>query len=161
MAEAIDQLIDRFSSNLLASGVPIRREDNLSRLHKFEARLNKRLPPSFVSLLSRYSFPSFDAGGISLFGWDSTDTEFSDVVPPAKGSLSELLLPAGYLQIGRPQTGSFDAVCFELCVQRQDREYCLVLADHEEILSNLCVRIRSGLWLSFRHFVEHQLSMKK
>ena len=71
-------------------------------------------------------------------------TELLEVATSRKGSLSELLLPAGYFQIGRPDTGSFDAICFVMNTQAQNREYRIVLADHEEILSNLRVRTRSS-----------------
>ena len=81
-------------------------------------------------------------------------TELLEVASPQKGSLSELLLPAGYFQIGRPDTGSFDAVCFDMNTQKQNREYRIVLADHEEILCTSKVKIRSELWASFRKFLE-------
>jgi hypothetical protein len=111
MATATDQLIDHFASKLNSLSVQIRPEDNLLRLQALEEKLPKRLPQSFTTLLSRYSFPSFDLGGITFLGWGPDHTEFSEVAPPPKGSLSELLLPAGYIQIGRPDTGDFDAVC--------------------------------------------------
>src|SRR5712671_8231160 len=128
MASATDQLIDRLASKLSTMGVPIRREDNASRLRNLEEKLPKRLPLSFTSLLSRYSFPSFDIGGISFFGWEVVHTEFAGIAPPAKGSLSELLLPSGYIQLGRPDTGDFDAVCFDLNTPKQNREYRIVQA---------------------------------
>jgi hypothetical protein len=153
MSDQTEMLVDAFTLKLKARGVAIRCEDNASRLQALEACLPKRLPPSFESLLSRYSFPAFDASGISFFGWGPGEAELLEVVPPQKGSLSELLLPAGYFQIGRPDTGSFDAVCFDMNAQAQNREYRIVLADHEEILSNLRVRIRSEVWPSFQGFL--------
>lgn len=141
-------------------GLPIRREDNTSRLQELEAKLPKRLLLSFTSLLSRYSFPSFDIGGISFFGWEVAHTEFSERAP-AKGSLSELLLPSGYIQVGRPDTGNFDAVCFDLNTPKQNGEYRMVQANHEEILCNSRVKIRRELWPSFRKLAEHQLSLKQ
>src|SRR6266481_1985797 len=123
-------LVDTFASKLEVQGVAIRREDNASLLEDFDARLTKRLPQSFESLLSRYSFPSFNASGISFFGWGPESTELLAVVSPLKGSLSELLLPAGYFQIGRPDTGSFDAICFDMKTHKQNRQYRIVLADH-------------------------------
>ncbi len=154
MATATDQLIDQFAAKLNSLGVQIRPEDNLLRLQALEEKLPKRLPQSFTTLLSRYSFPPFDLGGITFFGWGLDHTEFSEVAPPAKGSLSELLLPAGYIQIGRPDTGDFDAVCFELSAN-QNREYRIVQADHEQILCNSRVAIRRELWPSFRRLVEY------
>jgi hypothetical protein len=149
-----DELADAVASELKAKGAIVQPEDNLSRLHDLEAKLPKRLPPSFESFLSRYSFQSFDASGISFFAWGPGSTELLEVASPQKRSLSELLLPAGYFQIGRPDTGSFDAVCFDMNTQKQNREYRIVLADHEEILCNSKVKIRSELWASFRKFLE-------
>jgi hypothetical protein len=154
MTDKTDTLVDAFASKLKAQGLAIRREDNASRLGDLETRLPKRLPPSFESFLSRYSFPSFDASGISFFGWGPAPTELLEAPSPQKDALSGLLRPAGYFQFGRPDTGSFDAVCFDMNTQKQNREYRIVLADHEEILCNLRVKICSELWPSFRKFVE-------
>jgi hypothetical protein len=67
-----------------------------------------------------------EVGGISLFGWESASGEFFEIASAAKGSLSELLLPSEYIQIGRSETGDFDAVCFDLNVQQQNRAYRIV-----------------------------------
>jgi SMI1/KNR4 family protein SUKH-1 len=155
MASATDQLIDSFASKLKKSGVPVRPEENSARLSQLEARLPNRLPQSFESLLSRYSFPSFEACGISFFSWESGSSEFFEVASAAKGSLSELLLPSGYIQIGRPGSGDFDAVCFDLNDHQQNREYPIVRVSHEEILCNSRIKILQKLWHSFRNFIEH------
>jgi hypothetical protein len=159
MSESIEVLVDAFASRLEAQEVAIRREDNASRLQELEANLSRRLPPSFESLLSRYSFPLFDASGISFFGWGSEWTELFEAALPRSGSLAELLLPAGYFQIGRPDTGSFDAICFDLKTQKQNREYRIVVADHEEILRNTRVKIRDEVYPSFRKLLEIQPSV--
>lgn len=161
MPSPTDRLIDSFASKLELLGCPIKRADNAARLAKLEARLPKRLPQSFDSLLSRYSFPPFDACGISFFGWGSNSSELFEVAATAKGSLPEVLLPSRYVQIGRPDTGDFDAVCFDLKVHEQNREYRIVRADHEEILCNFRVKIRTALWASFRIFVQHHLSLER
>jgi hypothetical protein len=75
-------------------------------------------------------------------------------LPPNEGSLSELLLPAGYVQIGRPDTGNFDAICFDLNAAKQNRECRIVRADHEEILCNFRVTITGELWPSFTNLLE-------
>ena len=92
--------------------------------------------------------------GLSFFAWAPTSAELFEVAPPQKGSLSELLLPAGYFQIGRPDSGSFDTICFDLNTPKQNREYRIVLADHEAVLSRSKVKIHSELWPSFRNFLE-------
>lgn len=152
---ATDKLIETFASKLRSLGVPIRKEDNETRLDLLAAKLPKRLPQSFAALLSRYSFPSFDVAGISLFEWESASNPYIDEASAAEGSLSELLIPAGYVQIGRPDTGSFDAVCFDL---NQNRECRIVKVDHEQILCNWRVRVSGVLWPSFIKLVEGVLS---
>ena len=154
MPHSTDRLIDTFAAKLESQGVHIERASNIALLEKLEVGLPKRLPQSFESLLLRYSFPSFDAGGITFFSWQSETSEIFHVLPPNEGTLSEVLLPSGYIQIGRPDTGDFDAVCFDLNPAKQNREYRIVRADHEEILCNSRVRIVEELWSSFSSLAE-------
>jgi hypothetical protein len=158
MSANTDQLIDYFAAMVKGRGVPIRAEDNASRLRAFEEKLPKRIPQSFESFLSRYSFPTFDVLGIALFAWDSDSSPYILEASAPKNSLSELLIPAGYVQIGRPATGDFDAICFDLNHHAQNREYGVVQVDHEDILSNLKLRVTGELWPSFVKLVESALS---
>ena len=155
MSNATDQLVDSFVTKLKASGVVIRPEDNIARLDELEAQLLKRLPQSFAAFLSRYSFSTFDICGISFLDWDSTSNGY---LGATKGALAELLLPAGYVQIGRPDTGDFDPVCFDLNAPRQNREYEIVRIYHEEILCNWRVKVRGKLWPSFPKLIQHVTS---
>jgi len=154
MSDTTDQLIDTLAKRAKASGVSIIPEVNTRRLEELEAKLPMRLPQSFRSLLSRYSFPRFDAGGITFFAWSEKIDEYTAEAMAAEGSLSELLLPAGFVQIGRPDTGIFDAVCFDLNDRKQNPECRVVLIDHEEILCNWRVKVMRELWQSFRRLAE-------
>ena len=153
-----EKLIQSFAAMLKQQGVPIRNEENASRMALLEEKLAKRLPQSFAFFLSRYSFPTFDVMGISLFGWDSDCNPYIEEASAAKGSLSELLLPADYVQIGRPDTGNFDAICFDFNEQSQNREYRIVRIDHEDILCNWKIRVSGELWGSFVSLVVAALS---
>jgi len=155
-----DELITSFVTKLRAAGVPIRADDNSGMLDELEQQLPKRLPQSMEYLLSHYSFPSFDVDGISLFAWmpDSESNGFFGAALAKKGTLSELLLPAGYVQIGRPATGDFDAICVDLNGKAQNRENRIVRADHEQILCNWRVKITCELWPSFRRLVASVLA---
>ena len=146
------KLIDTFVAKVRAATVPIRPQENAWIFQRLEERLPKRLPQSLEHLLSRYSFPKSDFCGVTLFGWSPglEPNEYFDAATKLKNSLSELLLPAGYFQIGRPDTGSFDAVCLDMRMNAQNREYPTVLADHEDILYNNRVKISRALWPSFR-----------
>lgn len=153
-----DDLVDAFAAKIKAFGVPILPEDNILRFALFESKLPKRLPASFASFLSRHRFPSFDVLGISFFGWESDSSSYIVEASAPKGSLSELLLPNGYVQVGQLDTGSFDAVCFDLNQKSQNRECQIVQIDHEDILSNWEVRVSAKLWPSFVKFMESTIS---
>jgi hypothetical protein len=155
----VDQLIDSFAAMVKGRGVPIRPEDNGSRLRRLEEKLPKPMPQSFESFLSRHSFPAFDVLGITLFEWDSDSNKYIVEASVPKDSLSELLFPAGYVQIGRPDGGGFDAICFDLNRKAQNREYRVVQVDHEDILCNRKVRVTGELWPSFVKLVESALSV--
>jgi hypothetical protein len=158
MSTATEKRIESFAAMVKDHGVPIRKEDNKLRFGLFERKLTKRLPQSFASLLSRYSFPAFDVLGITLFGWDSDSNPYIEEASAAKGSLSELLIPAGFVQIGRTGAGGFDAICFDWNEPAQNREYRIVQVDHEDILCNWKVRVSGELWPSFIKLVDGALS---
>lgn len=149
-----DKLVEAFVAKLSSCGLPIQLADNTAQLAQFDESLPKRLPPSFASLLSRYSFPAFDVLGLSFFGWKPDSNAFVEQLSMPKGSLAELLLPNNYVQIARPDSGDFDAVCFDLNQKRQNREYPIVRIDHEEILCNWRVRVTAELWPSFIRLME-------
>jgi hypothetical protein len=154
----INELIDALAVMLGRHNVPIKGSDNLLRLGNLESKLPRRLLQSFESLLSRYSFPAFDLLGISFFEWDADTNRYIAEASAGKSSLSELLIPAGYVQIGRPDTGNFDAICFDLNLMSNNREYRIVQIDHEDILCNWKVRVSGERWPSFLNLVEHSLA---
>lgn len=153
----INESIDALAVMLRKHGVRIGEADNGLRLSKLREKLPRRLPQSFESLLSRYSFPAFDLLGISFFEWDTDANPYTAEASAKKGSLSELLIPAGYVQIGRPDTGDFDAICFDLNQSSNNREYRIVQIDHEEILCNWKILVSGERWPSFLKLVEQSL----
>jgi hypothetical protein len=152
----IDRTIDKFAAALAVSGITVCGIDAAPWVTAIEATLPKGLPRSYQSLLRRYSFLAFDLGGVTLFGntGEDDDSELAAHVAPRKGSLQEVLLPAGYIQIGRPDTGNFDAICFDTNVKANNREYPVVRFDHEEILCNWRVKVVGQVWPSFFAMVE-------
>jgi len=158
MTSSTDKLIDSFAAMLREHSVPIQGAENTSRLRRFEEKLPKRLPQSFQSFLSRYSFPEFDVLGITLFAWDSDLNPYIEEASAAKDSLSEFLLPAGFVQVGRTDAGGFDAICFDFNDPAQNREYRIVQVDHEDILCNSKVRVVATPWPSFIGLVQNTLS---
>jgi len=93
-----------------------------------------------------------------LFAWDSDSNPYIEEASAPKNSLSEFLIPAGFVQIGGTDLGGFDAICFDWSKPVQNREYSVVQVDHEDILCNSKVRVVSELWPSFIKLVQETLS---
>ena len=127
--------------------------DNTDRVETLESKMRLRFPCSYRQFLAHYEFDAFTWGGIDFFGntgsgdFDLSQRLFSD---PA---LSPFLLQQRFIQIGQPDTGHYDPVCFDLN-QRRGGEAPLVLLDHEAILSRNSLRISRQIAASFPLFIE-------
>jgi hypothetical protein len=111
-------------------------------LAAFEQSLPFRLPPSYRSLLLRYRFTAIAAGTVNLFG--NVDGYSNDDVVIASGRdplLSSVTQSNGFVQIGRPASGSYDPICFDLRSRSKSGEAGIVRLDHEEILINDSIRV--------------------
>ena len=120
-----------------------------------ESRLTFRLPPTFRSLISRYSFPPFEIGPIKFLsvGAEETHTEFRFAVF-ADRFMSPFLFKSGFLQFARPAGGSYDPVCFDFRASARKSEPAVVCIDHEEILCNERIRVTESLSPSFYLLIE-------
>jgi hypothetical protein len=155
----IDRTIDQFAVTLLEKGVEIHGVHAAPWVADIEAALPMGLPRSYQSLIRRYSFPALDLNCVTLFGntGERLDSELAAHVRPDRGTLQEVLLPAGYIQIGRPDTGDFDAICFDTNAKVGNREYPVVRIDHEQILCNGRVKVVEQVWPSFLRMAEQIL----
>lgn len=111
-------------------------------LASFEQGLPFRLPPSYRSLLLRYRFPALVAGTVNLFGnLDGKSYDDFVVASIRDPVLSSVTRANGFIQIGRPASGNYDPVCFDLRFRSKIGEAGIVRLDHEEILINdsICV----------------------
>jgi hypothetical protein len=102
---------------------------------ELERRFKRGLPPLYRSLLLRFSFASREVGEVELFGnlgW--TDEHDITVAPFSDPLLSTWLIDRGYIQFGRPATGSYDPVCFDYSVKVRGSEPTIVSLSHEDVL---------------------------
>lgn len=148
-----EAIVDRFVVALRQDGVHVESILSAPWFSTFEACLPRRFPASYTSFLSRYRFPAFDRGGIRLFGslGDGSEEDLG-VATLRDPHLSKAALSAGLLQIGRPETGGYDPVCLDSREMKNQREYPLVLLDHEALLQFqrvVVVREIDGSFLSF------------
>ena len=116
------------------------RTDNRERIQLLQDRLGRPFPPSFLDLVSRFSFPAFEHGPLLFFAnhseetfWDLSKRLFWDP------TMSPALLSAGFIQIGNPYFYNYDPVCFDCNLGATEPR--LVQLDHEAILCNseICI----------------------
>jgi hypothetical protein len=133
--------------------------DNSASIAALEIAAGLRFPPLFRSLLTSYLFEPFALGGVEFFG-NASAGEAGDIsVEPFKDSvLSPALLQAGLLQVGRPEGGSYDPVCFNLGSKAREPE--LVLVNHESILSFGKLKIAGVIAPSFPALLAAMLANK-
>jgi hypothetical protein len=149
----VDVAIDRFVERLSREGSHFTPLASAPWIDSFEDRLPAKLPRSFSSLVRRYSFPSFQFAGVSFF----TNLGTTDKEDLANAVFLDRHLEAavtnGFVQIGRPETGSYDLVCFNTR-ERRAGECPLVVLDHEELLEHDKVRVTNTVGRSFLELVK-------
>ena len=149
----VHEIIDSFVARVDPPGDLFRRIESAPWVEALESKLPKRFPASFRSLVTRYTFPSFDAGGLSFFsntGMDSSEelsvAIFNDRI------IAMATLKAGYIQFARPESGSYDPVCFDARRAVSNREFPIVQLDHEEILCRDRINVSERVADSFYQF---------
>jgi hypothetical protein len=119
-------------------------------LAPFEQNLPFRLPPAYRSLVLRYRFPAFQAGTVCFFG-NLDGQSYDDLVVASIRDpvLSAIARANGFIQIGRPESGSYDPICFDMRHRMKNGEAEVVRLDHEEILVNGSIRVVEKVAASF------------
>ena len=102
-------------------------------LGKLEESFGHTLPATFRELVAHFHFPEFDVSGVTVFS-NLNDGSHSDitVAPFADEGILSWLKSHRFVQFGRPDTGSYDPVCFDLSERK--RNPVVVVLDHEDIL---------------------------
>lgn len=119
-------------------------------LAPFEQSLPFRLPPAYRSLLLRYRFSAFVAGTVYLFGnLDGQSDDDLVVASIRDAALSAVVRANGFVQIGRPKSGGYDPICFDLRRRTKSGEAGLVRLDHEAILGRSSIRVVEAVAASF------------
>ncbi|MBX7172499.1 MAG: SMI1/KNR4 family protein [Pyrinomonadaceae bacterium] len=144
----VHEIIDKFVENINSHETNFQRTAKSDWIDEFETNLPKRLPVSFHSLISRYSFNSFDYNGLLFFANNNSDENLSIVVFKDR-FISELTLQDGFIQFARPDDGSYDPICFDTNISRSRREFPIVRIDHESILCRNKVQILETVSDSF------------
>ena len=149
----IHEIIDRFVASVIDSEANFCRIENALWINNLEKKLPKRLPVSFHSLISRYSFARFECGELSFFAnlGNGSNEDLSIAIFKDR-FISRVTLQAGFIQFARPADGSYDPICFNTNIPRNRREFPIVRLDHETILCQDKIRITEEISDSFLKF---------
>jgi hypothetical protein len=127
------------------------------RVPLLEARLPGPFPRSFRSLVGRYLFMPLDVGGITLFANTDQDLHCDLRVAIFRDrAIFEHLSRHGLVQFARPDTGDYNAICFDLGRRRADKECAVVEVDHESILIDGKVRVVREVAPSFLDLIRQR-----
>ena len=149
----IHSTIDEFVACVDPAGDIFRRIEGGLWVEALEAKLPKRFPVSFRSLITRYAFQPFEAAGISFFANTGEDSDEELAVTMFRDrNISEVTMKAGYLQFARPEDGSYDPICFDASRKVSNREFPIVRLDHEEILCRDRIVVSKPVADSFYRF---------
>ena len=153
-----DALIVAFVEALRTRGAAVSSGDNAGLLERLELELDVRLPDSYRSLVARFDYGSINVGGITLYGTTPSD-DYEAVHDAAVNDrvLYDVVRAAGFVPIGRPETGSYDPVCFDTRRAVAHHEYPIVRLDHEQALCHSRVKITGPLAGSLRELVTRYL----
>lgn len=150
----IDAETDAFVRRQVAAGCEFTPISDAPWIAPFEAKLPARLPPSFRSLILRYRFDPFQVSGIHFFGNRGSSHPDDLVIASLKDPvLVQVCQRHGVIQIGRPDTGSYDPVCFDMRRRAKDGEAPIVCLDHEEILMHERIRVVRECATSFEEVI--------
>ena len=91
-------------------------------------------PRLFAELVERHAFVAFDVGRVRVCG-NVRGEENSLEELLADKAMTQALCGAGFLPFGRPASGAYDRVCFDMRGREHAADAPDVLMDHEAILS--------------------------
>jgi len=153
-----EAIIDRFVVKQQASGIAIMAIGSAPWIDALVAQFPRGLPVSFEALVKRYSFPVLEIEDIELFS-NLGDLSYDDISTAIfrDKAIYETTTKAGLIQFARLRDGSYDPICFDARTTKNNREYPIVRLDHEELLCNDRIKIKSKIADSFYKLLEDYL----
>ena len=150
----IHDSIDEFVKVADPAAIIFRRIDCAPWIESLGKLLPKRFPVSYSSLITRYAFPAFDAGDIHFFA-NSGDQSLDElsVAIFQDPNIAQMTHANCFIQFARPESGSFDPICFDARRSANNREYPIVRLDHEDILCRNKIGRITNIAGSFYRFI--------
>ncbi len=129
----IDSRVDEIVRSLQISGAPISCSPNETLVERLEGACGFRIPKTFASLISRYSFPLLEFEGSELFGNNGQEEYDLATTPYRDKNLSGWLIRNNLFHIGFPHIGDYDPICLDL-FSSPSADASVVKLNHEDIL---------------------------
>lgn len=130
LLDEVPESLREAPSDGISTNWRIARADHAAAVRVLQDKIKKRLPPSFEYFISNYSFPAFEYGPL-IFVPNARQESPLELEERIFGDshMSPALLNAGFIQIGKPCSGSYDPVYFD--TNRSRHEHPIVQLDHE------------------------------
>ena len=129
---------------------PLLVETDTSELNPLYQRIEGTFPLLYESLLLSYRWLEVDLKLLRLFA-NPPDHDFAELSETifADRALAEVLIPAGYVPIGRSSI-NYDPMCFDLNARSPAGDCPVIQFAHETILCDLRIGEQWQRWDSFR-----------
>jgi hypothetical protein len=150
-----DSIVDKFVGTLSQEGINIGQSKNINWIDNFISIFPAKYAPSFMSLITRYTFDEFTADKITFYanGGNSEPHGLRNAI--LKDRIIFTATSAnGFLHFTRSADGSYDPICFDVRNRRSDKEYPVVRLDHEEILQFERIKIVEILYSSLAELMK-------
>lgn len=155
----INSIVDSFVKNINERGeYGIQPCSVTPRVELITKQLPSKLPPSFMSLISRYVFDDFEAGEIWFYANQGGSTHeelgmaiFKDEI------IFKTTISNGFIHFARPSDGSYDPVCFNIRKRTKKGEFQVVRLDHEKTLQFNEVVVVNIIAPSLLEYMEYEI----
>src|SRR3954471_9772877 len=110
-----DAAVDAFVDRLVRRGAEVRPISSAPWIEEVESRFGFKFPALYRNLVTRYVFSAVELEKVELFSnlGDGSEDDLA-VAPFRDAAVSQWLISHRLPQIGRPSSGSYDPVCFDL-----------------------------------------------
>ena len=152
-----DQAIEKFVVRHNSNGGNILKFGEIDWIDPILKKLPAKYPPSFLSLISRYIFDSFEIGEMCIFA-NRGDSSYEDLSQAIFRDqlIFQTTVSNGFIQFSRPSDGSYDPVCFDIRKRNRSGEYPVVRLNHEYILQFEEIKVVENIWPSFLEAINQQ-----
>jgi hypothetical protein len=141
---------------------PIEVHTEHSALDPIYAKVPARFPVLYERLVLSYRWAEVDLQTYTLHA-NPPGADLSGLLEEMSGDsyLWNSLLRAGYIPFGKGPDMNYDRVCFDISSRKKNRDFRIVIIDHEEILCNDRIKVVKKLASSFYELILQTIEQAK